>query len=201
MKNLFDNNKNIIGNKAKNLNFLYKNGFNVKPGFILTEPEQNIEIPFEKSIVRSNGIGEDGKCSYSGIFESISNVSKENLNESILKVWNSFFSKKYEAYKKIKKCEVIPGILIQEMIESKYSAVAHIYKDRFYIEHLKGSCSNIVSGKVTPLVTTNEKEFNDYQFSELISILKKIYSLYKKPQEVEMTFDGKWWILQTKDIK
>ena len=208
MKNLFDNDLLNVGSKALQLNFLEKEGFNVKPGFVLTSPEKDIEIPFTKSIVRSNGLGEDGNCSYSGIFESIPNVSKDEMNNSIDIVWNSFSSKKYEAYKKIKKCEVIPGILIQEMIDSKYSAVAHIFEDKLYIEHIDGFCSQIVSGKCLPVATTveNNTEVHNYKnevkFDELVMILRQIYSLYKRPQEVEMTFDGNvWWILQTKDIK
>ena len=208
MKNLFDNDLCHVGNKALHLNFLHKEGFNVKPGFVLTSKEVDIDIPFENSVVRSNGLGEDAECSFSGIFRSILHVTSEGMNDAIDFVWLSFDSKKYHAYKEIKGCEVQPGILIQEKVESKYSAVAHVFDDKLYIEHNQGYCSAIVSGVITPLSInlTNATDITHYKtdvkFNELVNILRKIKSYYKNPQEVEMTFDGNlWWVLQTKDLK
>ena len=208
MKNLYDSDLSAVGNKALNLNSLYHKGFNVMPGYVLTSPEKDLELPFDNSIVRSNGLGEDGICSFSGIFESIQNVSRDELNSSIDSVWKSFSSKKYLAYSKIKKCSVVPGILIQEMVDSQYSAVAHVSADNIYIEHISGSCDLIVSGSRNPLISniSFSDDLSDYllefKFNDLVLILKNIYTLYNRPQEIEMTFDGsKWWVLQTKDLK
>lgn len=217
MINLFD--KHLanfeVGNKSINLNFLQSKGFNVKRGYVITPEMLNDKsfdvssIPFNKSIVRSNGVGEDGECSFSGIFKSIINVEQKNLTSAIKEVEQSFYSKKSEIYQKIKKCTVKPAILIQEMIDSKFSAVVHTEDEGtkgMYIEFVEGLCEQIVSGVVTPenITIENIDDYTEYKpemkFYDLLKIIEEIKSIYNSSQEIELSFDGeKWFVLQTKN--
>jgi len=77
--------------------------------------------------IRSSAIDEDGSdFSFAGQFESYLFVSKDNLAESIKKVWKSAFLERVAEYRKNNQLKPSSGIaiIIQEMVNSEVSGVA-----------------------------------------------------------------------------
>ncbi|MFN3404534.1 MAG: PEP/pyruvate-binding domain-containing protein [Cytophagaceae bacterium] len=106
--------------------------------------------------VRSSAVGEDSTdYSFAGQFESLLNVSKENLESAIKKVWNSYHSARTEIYKQQKGASVSGmAVIIQEMIEADVSGVAFsvnpVTGDRkeVLINAVYGLGEGLVSGKL-----------------------------------------------------
>jgi phosphoenolpyruvate synthase/pyruvate phosphate dikinase len=74
--------------------------------------------------VRSSAIDEDGSdFSFAGQFESYLFVNRENLAESIKKVWKSAFSNRVAEYRKNNSLKPSSGIavIIQEMVDAEAS--------------------------------------------------------------------------------
>lgn len=77
--------------------------------------------------VRSSAIDEDGSdFSFAGQFESYLFVNRENLAESIKKVWKSAFSNRVAEYRKNNNLKPSSGIavIIQEMVDAQVAGVA-----------------------------------------------------------------------------
>lgn len=77
--------------------------------------------------VRSSAEDEDGsRFSFAGQFESYLNVTKENLEENIKKVWHSTLSERVMLYRNNHKLKEYSGIsvIIQEMVHADVSGVA-----------------------------------------------------------------------------
>jgi len=214
-----------IGNKSLNLSILKKHNFNIADGFILTKNDidniDNIDlskITFSKSAIRSAAIGEDSNLSFAGIFKSILNIKNSNLRNGIIEINKSFYSKKSEIYQQIKKTSIIPQILIQEMINSKYSAIIFISGTKIDISLVVGSCDIIANGSDTGLelslflnsAQSIEEQINDIKnpILNIIGLSDFIHSclhirniLNIENIDIETTFDGtKWWILQARKL-
>jgi len=226
LKNISSSDLSLIGNKSKNLFFFNKAGFNIPEGVILFAEDimdiDTIEIPnYHSYAIRSAAYGEDGRHSFAGIFKSLLNVSKEDVKKSILEVYDSFFTKKSLVYQKIKQTNIIPQILVQEMIESKYSFVLYITdSSTISLSITEGECSQIVSG--TSLTYDIEfyiedieggfDEINsnkDYKSIGFTDFLNKLFNYLKSNDkliangliDIEATFDGtQWWLLQYREI-
>ncbi len=77
--------------------------------------------------VRSSAIDEDGSdFSFAGQFESYLFVTKDNLEETIKKVWCSAFSERVYQYRKNNKLHHVFGlaVIVQEMIDADAAGVA-----------------------------------------------------------------------------
>lgn len=211
------NNLENISNKAYNLALLKQNNFNVAEGYLLFEKDLNnintLILPFDKVAVRSSALGEDGvNNSFAGIFKSILNVTSETYEQALKEVYDSFYSKKSEIYQKLKNISITPQILIQEMVESKYSIVIFIKDNDVTLSLTNGSCEKIVSGnseteelnfKLNEDFDNILNPYNDIKLNTFINNdIKRIIKLLKVEKntlDVEATFDGnKWWILQAR---
>ena len=220
----FDDNR-YLGKKSLNLAELKDFDFNIPDSYVIFEKElkniNKLQIPFEKVAVRSAALGEDDStASFAGIFKSKLNITKENYLEAIKEVNESFYSRKAEVYQKLKKVSIEPQILVQKMIESKYSMVIFIKDRKITFSLIEGSCEKIVSGKYI------SKEFN-FEIKKMKSFFNKfnrqnqefkelnlkeffdkflLIDLIKHPNDyisldIETTFDGnKWWILQLREL-
>jgi len=173
----------LLGGKGKNLFRLKKIGLNVPKFLVLPAdvfhelfseaneevinqfvfPEnvaQEILHYFEQGTflaVRSSAIDEDGSnFSFAGQFESYLYVTKENLLDTIRKVWLSSCSKRVLEYRKNNKLAPSSGIavVIQEMIPSEMAGVAfginptNGNRDEKVISSVYGLGDGLVSGEL-----------------------------------------------------
>jgi len=160
------------GNKAKNLQILSNNNFNVPNGIIISNsivknldkyiPEIVSNIDENKSYaVRSSGIKEDlDNLSFAGLYNTYLNVKgKENIKENVKKCYESRLSEKNIEYCKnnnidIKDLEM--SVIVQEMVEADFSGIAFTINPvtgndkEFVIEVVKGLGEKNVSGKAKP---------------------------------------------------
>jgi len=160
------------GNKAKNLQILSNNNFNVPNGIIISNsivknldkyiPEIVSNIDENKSYaVRSSGIKEDlDNLSFAGLYNTYLNVKgKENIIENVKKCYESRLSEKNIEYCKnnnidIKDLEM--SVIVQEMVEADFSGIAFTINPvtgndkEFVIEVVKGLGEKNVSGKAKP---------------------------------------------------
>jgi phosphoenolpyruvate synthase/pyruvate phosphate dikinase len=219
-ENLFE-----IGNKSLKLAELKELEFNIPDGYVITEEElkdlPSLQIPFDNVAVRSAALGEDAyNASFAGIFKTKLNVRKENYLEALEEVNQSFYSRKSEVYQKLKKVSIKPQILVQEMIESKYSIVFLMKKKKLHFSLIKGSCEKIVSGEY------NADEYS-FDIKKIKSFFNKFNRQGKYPDinlekfiedilflnifihpddghdlDIEATYDGeKWWVLQLRELE
>lgn len=81
-----------------------------------------------KFAVRSSARSEDGlKTSFAGQYESVLNVSKEDIPSAIVKVWRSAFSEHVNIYRgenHIEGAFEIPSVMIQAMVAADCAGVA-----------------------------------------------------------------------------
>ena len=168
-----------IGNKAINLRFLQKKGFNIPKTFVCEydpfyQYKQGNETVIEdlreelayyiqenkKYSIRSSADIEDtSDKSFAGQFKTILNQSGiENIIESILEIWNSLEDIKSQTYSKNfshNPDEIKMGIIIQEMIIPEYSGVVFTRNpvnglNETVIESIKGLGENLVQLGKTP---------------------------------------------------
>ena len=166
---------NLVGVKAKNLNILKKNNFEVSKGILLTtqlyenykkegkitnlqEIYQKISDVIgenKKLILRSSANFEDSnEASFAGVYESYLDIKLNNLEETILKIYSSLISEKSLAYYKknnIDQNKVKMAIIIQEMVNCKISGVCFTknpitQNKELVVEYVKGSNQKFVSG-------------------------------------------------------
>jgi phosphoenolpyruvate synthase/pyruvate phosphate dikinase len=213
-----------IGSKSSNLIELQKRDFKAPNGILLTTEDlndiDNIKLPYKNTslAIRSAALGEDNNnSSFAGIFKSILNVDSDNYINAIKEVYQSFYSKKSEVYQSIKKVSITPQILIQEMIESKYSVVFFIKNNEISFSFVEGACEKIVSGtEDVKEYTTTFEYFNafiqdnedtlideigllDFMEIELMSLANNLNKDIL--MDIEMTYDGnEWWILQIREL-
>jgi pyruvate,water dikinase len=168
-----------IGNKALNLRFLQKKGFNIPKTFVCEynafyqynkgnetvienlrhELVYYIEENMKYSIRSSADIEDSSDKSFAGQFKTILNQSGvENIIESILEIWNSLEDIKTQTYSKNfshNPEEIKMGIIIQEMIIPEYSGVVFTRNpvtglNETVIESVKGLGENLVQLGKTP---------------------------------------------------
>lgn len=160
------------GNKAKNLQILSNNNFNVPNGIVITNDilkniDNNIEEISSKLegnkayAVRSSSLKEDMEdLSFAGLYNTYLNVvGKENIIASIKKCYNSRLNTNVIEYCKKNNIDINNlemSVIVQEMVEADYSGIAFTINPitgndkEFVIEVIKGLGEKNVSGKVKP---------------------------------------------------
>ena len=168
-----------IGNKAKNLIFLHKQGFKVPQSYVLspeayedykqdiegtlTRIEQELDNSLSKNksyAVRSSTSIEDSlQYSYAGQFKTVLNTKNvvEIIN-AILEIWNSTDNKSvinYRNNESRKNDSIKISVIIQEMINSEYSGVIFTKNpvtglDEVILEVVKGLGTSLVQDGITP---------------------------------------------------
>ena len=117
--------------KRKNLEILRDHGFNV-PKFDVVEWEDRdklIDITKYKGkyAIRSSSYLEDGELnSFAGQFDTYLNVVPRKINKKVEKCFNSINNKNIKDYlkkQKIKINDLKMDVIIQEMVNAKYSGI------------------------------------------------------------------------------
>ena len=144
-----------------------------------------------KYSVRSSGVGEDSaNNAFAGMGETLLNVSKNNLFESLLTCWQSFYSERSIEYMINSKQIVRPAVLIQTMIDVEKAGVA-FSRDKYgnaTVETLYGLGEGIVSGKLTPdTITANMANGDVLEYS----VATKNYKIVPSEDGVKTAFVGK----------
>lgn len=220
-----------VGAKARNLGLLLQSGFRVPQGFVLTSSFFKTEgnnlvideamgrdllhrlkkLGARKVAVRSSGLGEDGQQrSAAGLFESILDVDETSYLEAIRSVYLSFFSERAGGYQSE---SIVPGILVQEMIEAEYAGVlftAHPQRpSQILVEMVSGTGDQLVSGKVKPdsyvfsrdTLESQESKASPVALQSLIRDALKIEKIFGVPQDIEWAYaHGKFYFLQARPI-
>ncbi len=182
-------------------------------------------LPNENYAVRSSGIHEDGVSnSFAGQYETVLQVSKNELGNAIKKVWLSVYSERVKTYTEHK--QIITdnniSIIIQSMVKSKMAGVA------FGIHPLTGNANEcvinavfglgeaLVSGTVnsdsytvnqdntiaSTLATENKPVLTTNDIIEVKTLLQKVNAYYNYPQDIEFAYDEhhQLYLLQARPV-
>jgi phosphohistidine swiveling domain-containing protein len=232
--------KSYSGNKAWNLRFLEKHGFRIPLTYVLEqqvfedylrEPDKTIQkiekelevllsINKKYALRSSTDIEDSSSHSYAGQFLTVLNVeNKSDIIKAIIDIWKSSNEAKIVDYSKNVgsfRDSVKTSVIIQEMVESKYSGAVFTKNpltgfDEVIVELVEGFGTSLVQDGLTPerwvrkWGAWKEKPVNPFTEEKmLIGIVlesKKIQKKYGKPIDLEWAFDGKnlYW-LQLREI-
>ena len=170
---LTDNANNCnIGNKAKNLQILAKNNFNIPNGIIVSnEILKNLDNHIEEIIsnldlkktyaVRSSSSKEDmDNLSFAGLYNTFLNVKgRKNIVESIKKCYKSRLNLENIEYCKtnnIDANDIEMSVIVQEMVDADISGIGFTINaitgndKEIVTEVIKGIGEKNVSGKAKP---------------------------------------------------
>ncbi len=188
--------------KRKNLEILRDNGFNV-PKFDVVEwdnKDKRIDTSKYKGkyAIRSSSYIEDGEFnSFAGQFDTYLNVSPKNITKKVSDCFNSINNKSVLDYLKKQKInvnEIKMDVIIQEMVNAKYSGIIFTSNPQGLLNETvivvgKGLGNNIVEDKI--LTTTYYYNRTDklYYYEGLIDYLnketvEKLVSLSEQIKEV-----------------
>ncbi len=217
------------GNKAFRLAQMQVLGFDVPNGVVLTSsfldrfaaatPQQHRRdldrlwrvIGADRVAVRSSAGGEDGQTSsFAGIFESVLNVEREQLENAIWKVLGSFESERARSYCAERGSK---NIIIQRMVEADYAGVLFTQDlasaGLSLVELVRGTADKLVSGSAQPqafrfgrysaqLVGANLPPID---LKPLIKLGRRVEAAFGTPQDIEWTYcAGQFKLVQSRDI-
>ncbi len=211
-----------VGTKAYNIALLSKE-FNVPQGIVLCDLPVNIKeikkkLNCDKYIVRSSANVEDSSnLSWAGCFDSIPDVSIDELEEAIKNCIDSKNNHRVKEYKKLHNIDsdVKVSVLIQEYMKSEYNGVAFSANpvdgndNEYVIEFQEGLTGNVVGGfgnsetlimdKKQPIIESNTLDSN--MIMELIEIINKIEKILNYKVDIEFLIcDDKIYITQARPI-
>jgi rifampicin phosphotransferase len=182
-------------------------------------------LPNENYAVRSSAMHEDGiSNSFAGQYETVLQVSKNELGDAIKKVWLSVYSERVKTYKAQQ--QIITdnsiSIIIQSMLESKIAGVAFgIHPltgnaNEFVINAVLGLGEALVSGEINSdsytihqdnsitfaLAIRNKAVLNEVQILEVKTLLQKVNAYYNYPQDIEFAYDDnhQLFLLQSRPV-
>ncbi len=223
---------NRVGGKAKALSRLLEAGFKVPPGFVITYEAQRLGVNCElrdelsrlykggTSIVRSSGIGEDGReVSFAGVLESFLGIKTlKDLERALVACWESARSERASSYQESLGVRLAGmGVIVQEQVDAEVSGVLFTDAGGVLVsDYTAGLGDALVSGRVEPgrfvvsrtsrkcLEHTPAPEANLDQgrIASLARIGLEIESLFGEPQDIEWTIDrsGDVSIVQSRPI-
>lgn len=214
-----------VGGKAKGLDLLIRQHFNVPKGFVITEIDQIDEeavyhafdaLNAQQVSVRSSASNEDQPtASNAGQYETCLFVDRLHLLESIQKCLNSLNSHRVKDY--AEHFELIQGtmnIVVQEMIDSDKAGVLFTASPNngsaILIEAVEGQGENLVSGQVAAhRYEISRKNYrscpddllNESEIKQLYETGKKIRTTFGEEKDVEWAIkDGDLFLLQMRPI-
>jgi len=181
------------------------------------------ELSSKVVAARSSSSCEDSaKASFAGQFDSYINIrDMSGLEYAIKNCWASFYSPRSIIYRKEKKIQdesANMAILVQSMINAKYSGIAFskdiMNNDAISIEAIPGTCEKLASGEAVPNIYAIEREglsvlkvnanfdFDDNLIINIANEVLKLEKYFNSPQDVEWCIDenNKLWIIQTRPI-
>ena len=212
--------------KRKNLEILRDNGFNVPKFDVVEWKNRDKEIDISKYkgkyAIRSSSNLEDRKLnSFAGQFDTYLNVVPKKINKKVQACFNSINNKNVDDYlkkKKIKIKDIKMDVIIQEMVNAKYSGIIFTSNPQGLLNETvivvgKGLGNNIVEDKI--LTTTyyynrTDKVYyydglidylNKELIEELITLSEKIKEVLGEYLDIEFAIkDNKIYILQARPI-
>ena len=212
--------------KRKNLEILRDNGFNVPKFDVVEWKNRDKEIDISKYkgkyAIRSSSNLEDRKLnSFAGQFDTYLNVVPKKINKKVQACFNSINNKNVDDYlkkKKIKTKDIKMDVIIQEMVNAKYSGIIFTSNPQGLLNETvivvgKGLGNNIVEDKI--LTTTyyynrTDKVYyydglidylNKELIEELITLSEKIKEVLGEYLDIEFAIkDNKIYILQARPI-
>ena len=221
-EDIINNEIKSVGTKAYNMALLSKS-FNVPQGIILrnlpiNRDEIQKRLKCNRYIVRSSANVEDSSnLSWAGCFDSIPNVSIENLEEAVITCLDSKNNHRVKEYMKLHNVckEIKISVIIQEYIKSDYNGVAFSTnpvsgnENEYVIEIQKGLTGNVVGGfgnsetliidKKKPIIAS--VNLDKKTITKLIEIIKKIEEVLKNKVDIEFLIsNGKIYITQARPI-
>lgn len=174
--------------------------------------------------VRSSAIGEDSACSsYAGQLESVLNVTANDIESAVIKVWRSAQEQHIDDYQQQTgqtKSLLLPAVLVQVMIPAQVAGVGFGVdpvsgsNKRLVISACEGLGDKLVSGLVDgdtyccdrdgslvehlyesqPLLTPEK-------LNEISNLLIKLEDFFGKPQDIEWAYaEEQLWLLQSRPI-
>ena len=165
----------------------------------------------QRLAVRSSASGEDSADhSFAGVFESVINVDRADLEGAINKVMASFVAIRVGSYLT---SVGVGNVLIQRMIHAEYAGVLFT-RDPYagglsMVEVVQGTAENLVSGVVRPQTCRfgriTKLPFGKSQAPiDLLPLLQlgdQAERLFGGPQDIEWAYhEGKFYLVQSRDI-
>jgi len=226
------------GNKAARLGQMKAAGLPVPDGFVLTDvflsrahqgrdglleycdsdagllKQAFVRLEVEKVAVRSTGLAEDGaNQSFAGVFDSVLNVTEDNLVKAVTQVRQSYQNGRVASYS-VEKDHDKGSVLIQAMVDADYAGVMFTeHPDStgcMLVEVVEGLGESLVSGTATPTayrygvvsgVALDETDQAPINLKPLILLGQKIEEVFGSPQDIEWAYaNGHFYILQARDI-
>lgn len=239
---------NSTGKKAERLGRLIEAGYNVPDGFVITSeitnrtrkhPQKRMMdrgqlITLEKMwrqlktqcvAVRSSGANEDGAdSSFAGVYESILNVKRGELEEAIRTVYESLCSERsaeytHHAAELDTTAELDQGgVVVQKMVAAEYAGVMFTEHPAttgaMMVEMVTGLGEELVSGNVTPdsfsygKITSELLQGTGEDAPEppinivpLLALGRELEAMFGHPQDIEWAYaKGKFYLLQARNI-
>ncbi|QDK44961.1 hypothetical protein DOM22_07185 [Bdellovibrio sp. ZAP7] len=216
-----------MGGKAATLAQLLQKGFPVPPGFVVFQEPQSPDdyaplLSWWNALgrfpvaARSSASGEDsGDFSYAGQFVTLLHIkSPDELQGAVKTCFQAVHrtsSKTYASH--FDQPEIPMHVLVQRMIESKYSGVFFSTDPRdssgtWLVEVVEGQGEQLVSGQVTPYRFSKDdktgtptgwrSEYLDTIVQWGLKVEKELG--YKADMEWAIDADGRFWILQSRPI-
>jgi pyruvate,water dikinase len=221
-----------VGGKAASLGELFAAGVHVPDGVVLTARAADMTADDRRSLlrdgagdlgtgtfaVRSSGIAEDGaEHSYAGIYESVLNVSADDLPAAVDRSLASARTARAAEYQPAGDCRM--AVIIQRMVTPAAAGVAltadPINGDRrtSVVTAVRGTGDRLVSGEalgdewvVEDEVATARRQpehaIDGVQAVNVASEARRIAAARGTPQDIEWAIDadGTLWILQARPM-
>lgn len=233
---------NSCGGKAKGLYLLNEAGVDIPETLIIPanlniyQYEEDIRdfslslqerYPNVKFAVRSSALTEDGvECSWAGMYDTMLNISSENLYETITNMYSYSATARQQTYRSFSNSDdqsTKMGLVVQRMIEPDVAGVCFTINpisgddNEIVIEAVDGLGEKLVGGEITPQLYILDKmgkckyfECGDYSGAQMFTnsllaeFTKLVYHLkYNVIKEADIEFaiqNNKVYFLQIRHI-
>ena len=212
--------------KDKNLIKLREYGFNVPDFEIIKWEDRNKEIDLSKykgkyAIRSSSNLEDSSDNSFAGLFDTYLNVDSKDIESKVKECFNSINNKNVKEYitnKNIDISDVKMNVIIQKMVNSKYSGILFTSNPQGLLNESiivvgRGLGNNVVEDKVdtTTYYFNNTDSIYYYEgdcdyldndmINNLISISKDLKKYFGEYIDIEFAIENDdIYILQVRDI-
>lgn len=119
---------------------------------VLTTQLDKFMPGIEVFAVRSSATGEDGpRHSFAGLYDSVLDVPRADLDQAIIAVWRSWFSVSAITHRSTENWQPpTMAVIVQRMIDAEEAGVAAAYRDAVEVEWVAGTGDRLVDGSIEP---------------------------------------------------